>query len=619
MLSVGGLVRCRVLQPRARELLGRWATPSLTCTTESRVRTASGVGGANGAGGWYGSLSDSAPVHLCENFLVSVHQVSGLPWWLSIAMATVSVRTFITLPLAAYQLIIIAKVEALQVEISELAKRLRYEVSVRGRERGWKEKESRVQFQKNLRRLVSQLYIRDNCHPFKASLLVWVQLPLWVSLSLALRNLSLDHSALQGELAAGGALWFSDLTVPDSTWILPVFLGLTNLLILEVFALQRVRASSFQRLVLNGFRGFSVLMIPIAASVPSSMALYWFCSSLVGFSHNLLLRSPTVHRTFRLPAQRSKTPYRDLLLSFINNRKFGLFRSGISSGCEAELTDSSTLPRIQIRVQSRSHLSVMKSRRLSSFLVPLLFLLPVLWAGPGCAPCDPAQCAPLPAEGCPAGSLRDSCGCCAVCAAAEGELCGGRRGAARRCGSGLECVRSDDDKKSKTGVCACKSNYEVCGTDGTTYKSACALKTASRSEGKEPINIQNKGRCASAPVIVTPPGQVYNVSGSQVYLSCEAVGVPTPVLTWKKILGGKRKAELLPGDRDNLAIQTRGGPEKHQVTGWVLISPLTEEEEGSYECHAANSKGEASAIGAIHLVDSIYDIIVKAGMKEAEL
>lgn len=57
---------------------------------------------------------------------------------------------------------------------------------------------SRFQFQKNLRRLVSQLYIRDNCHPFKASVLVWVQLPLWLSLSLALRNLSLDQS---GKLA----------------------------------------------------------------------------------------------------------------------------------------------------------------------------------------------------------------------------------------------------------------------------------------------------------------------------------------------------------------------------------------------------------------------------------
>ncbi|XP_017293520.1 cytochrome c oxidase assembly protein COX18, mitochondrial isoform X1 [Kryptolebias marmoratus] len=329
MLSAGGLVRSRVLRLRGPAAgLVRWAGPATVSVPEPRVRSVSGVGGASGAGGWYGSLSDSAPVHLCEHFLVGVQQVSGLPWWLSIAMATVSVRTLITLPLATYQLLILSKVggakthledmvEALQAEISELAKRLRYEVSVRARERGWTEKQSRVQFQKNLRRLVSQLYIRDNCHPFKASLVVWVQLPLWVSLSLALRNLSLDQSALRGELAAGGALWFPDLTVPDSTWILPVCLGLTNLVIVEVFSLQRVGASGFQRLVLNGIRGFSVLMIPIAATVPSSMALYWFCSSLVGFGQNLLLRSPTLHRILRLPTRRSDSPYRDLLSAFI--------------------------------------------------------------------------------------------------------------------------------------------------------------------------------------------------------------------------------------------------------------------------------------------------------------
>uniref|UniRef100_A0A3Q0RRR3 Cytochrome c oxidase assembly factor COX18 n=1 Tax=Amphilophus citrinellus TaxID=61819 RepID=A0A3Q0RRR3_AMPCI len=279
------------------------------------VRVLSSVSGGDAAGRWYGSLSDSAPVHLCEQLLVSVQQVSGFPWWLSIGVATLSVRTLITLPLAAYQLVIISKVEALQVEISKLAKRLHYEVSVRTKERGWTERQtcppSRFQFKKNLRRIVSQLYVRDNCHPFKASLLVWVQLPLWISLSLALRNLSLDQSA------TGGALWFPDLTIPDSTWILPVCLGLTNLLIVEVFSLQRVSASQTQRLVLNAIRGFSLLMIPIAATVPSSMALYWFASSLVGFSHNLLLRSPSVHRLLRLPTPRSASPYRDLLSAFI--------------------------------------------------------------------------------------------------------------------------------------------------------------------------------------------------------------------------------------------------------------------------------------------------------------
>ncbi|XP_029960832.1 cytochrome c oxidase assembly protein COX18, mitochondrial [Salarias fasciatus] len=296
--------------------------PGLTCRSPqpAAVRYRAGVrtvsGGPAAAGGWYGGLADSAPVHLCEQVLVSVHEMSACPWWLSIAVATLSVRTVITLPLAAYQLIIISKVEALQAEISELAKRLRYEVSVRASEKGWTEKQCRFQFKKNLRRLISELYIRDNCHPFKASLLVWVQLPLWISFSLALRNLSLDPSAVQDQLAAGGALWFSDLTLPDSTWILPVCLGLTNLMVVEVFSLQRVTTSRFQRVVLNAIRVFSVVMIPIAASVPSSMALYWFTSSLVGFGHNMLLRSPRIHRLLGVRTGGSQTPYRDLLSAF---------------------------------------------------------------------------------------------------------------------------------------------------------------------------------------------------------------------------------------------------------------------------------------------------------------
>uniref|UniRef100_A0A8D3CPX9 Cytochrome c oxidase assembly factor COX18 n=1 Tax=Scophthalmus maximus TaxID=52904 RepID=A0A8D3CPX9_SCOMX len=303
---------------------GLWKSPApgLTWSTPASagllppVRTASGVSGGDvpadsggfvtGSSGWYSGLADSAPVHLCEHFLVSVQQVCGLPWWLSIIAVTLSVRTLITLPLAAYQLVIISKVEALQVEISELAKRLGYEVSVRARERGWTDKQSRFQFQKNLRRLVSQLYIRDNCHPFKASLLVWVQLPLWIR----------PESGSCG-LSAGGALWFPDLSSPDSTWILPVCLGLTNLLIVEVFSLQRLRPTRFQKLLLNCIRGFSVLMIPIAATVPSSMALYWFTSSLLGFSHNLVLRSPTILKLLKLPPH-SDSPYRDLLSALVS-------------------------------------------------------------------------------------------------------------------------------------------------------------------------------------------------------------------------------------------------------------------------------------------------------------
>ncbi|KAL4641574.1 insulin-like growth factor-binding protein 7 [Arapaima gigas] len=245
-----------------------------------------------------------------------------------------------------------------------------------------------------------------------------------------------------------------------------------------------------------------------------------------------------------------------------------------------------------------------------------------------CGPCDPIQCTPLPPEGCKFGSLLDQCSCCPSCASGEGEPCGGRGSDSKRCVPGLECVRGERGERGKrskagsgTGVCMCRNAYEVCGSDGITYRTACELRAASAravAQGKPEVRMESKGKCGQAPVIVTNPGEVWNVTGSQVYLSCEAAGVPTPVLTWKKISEITGKAELLPGDRDNLAVQTRGGPEKHEVTGWVLISPLTKADSGSYQCHAVNLKGAASAVGTIHVIDSMEDIpIVKA--KDEEL
>lgn len=40
--------------------------------------------------------------------------------------------------------------------------------------------------------------------------------------------------SVQEQLTTGGVLWFPDLTALDSTWILPVSLGVINLLIVEV-------------------------------------------------------------------------------------------------------------------------------------------------------------------------------------------------------------------------------------------------------------------------------------------------------------------------------------------------------------------------------------------------
>uniref|UniRef100_A0A8C6S2M5 Cytochrome c oxidase assembly factor COX18 n=1 Tax=Neogobius melanostomus TaxID=47308 RepID=A0A8C6S2M5_9GOBI len=253
------------------------------------------------------------PVHVAEQFLVGFQELSGAPWWLSIAAATLTVRSSVTLPLAAYQTV----VASLQKEISELSQRLRYEVSVRAKELGWNERTCRFQFKKNMRRIVSELYIRDNCHPYKASILVLVQVPVWISLSLAFRELSLD-SSVYSALAAGGALWFRDLTVPDSTWIIPVSLGLTNLLLVRWLASlqQKPVSGRFQKVLLHSLRAVSLLMIPVSAYVPTCMSLYWLCSSVVGLGHNMILRSTKVQTLLRVPTK-SSSPYRDLYAAFV--------------------------------------------------------------------------------------------------------------------------------------------------------------------------------------------------------------------------------------------------------------------------------------------------------------
>ncbi|KAM6402239.1 insulin-like growth factor-binding protein 7 isoform 1-T1 [Pluvialis apricaria] len=252
-------------------------------------------------------------------------------------------------------------------------------------------------------------------------------------------------------------------------------------------------------------------------------------------------------------------------------------------------------------------------------------------AAGGCGPCEAARCPPLPPRGCPLGRVRDGCGCCWQCGRGEGEACGGGGGGAGgRCAPGLECVKSRQRRKAKggpapalpsaaaaagpPGVCLCKSRYPVCGSDGLTYGSGCQLRAASlraQSRGEPAISQRSKGACEQGPSIVTPPKDIWNVTGAQIYLSCEVMGIPTPVLIWNKIIRGQygvQRMELLPGDRENLAIQTRGGPEKHEVTGWVLISPLSKEDAGEYECHASNSKGEATASAKIHVVETLHEI-----------
>lgn len=266
---------------------------------------------------------DVVPIGFAQKVLESVHSATGLPWWASIGVTTIALRGIVTLPLAVYSTHIMAKVELLQPEIAQLSKELRREVAMAVKKFAWNERTARFKYNSTMKKLVKDLYIRENCHPAKSSLVLWFQIPMWVCLSFALRNMSgavpsahrdPSSAVLCPDLQTEGVLWFPDLTVPDTTWILPLALGLTNLLNIEMHTLTAKNVGKFQKGVTVALRTLCLVMVPIGAAVPSSMCYYWLCSSLFGLTQNLLFKTPSIRRLLRIPLtpSESQTPFKDL-------------------------------------------------------------------------------------------------------------------------------------------------------------------------------------------------------------------------------------------------------------------------------------------------------------------
>lgn len=173
--------------------------------------------------------------------LEGIHS-TGLPWWATIFCATFLLRTAITTPVAIYQQRAVGRMMELTPVLQAWLQTLKTSVGIDHKIKGRDYATFNAEIQDAYRAKVKELYSANKCNPRVSFMLPWVQIPLFITVSLTIRGMAgyplpfLGGSNLPIEpgFAEGGTMWFTDLAAADPTWIMPIAVGATNLLNVEV-------------------------------------------------------------------------------------------------------------------------------------------------------------------------------------------------------------------------------------------------------------------------------------------------------------------------------------------------------------------------------------------------
>src|SRR5215210_6149894 len=189
----------------------------------------------------------------------------GAPWWLSIMMLTIIVRTLL-FPITYRQVKSMRKMQELKPDMDRI--RTEYKDDVQ------KQREE-----------MSKLYQERKVNPLGGCLPVFIQLPIFIVLYYTIRHFDTLES-----FRTGGLFWFPDLTQPDHLFILPA------LYVLTMMASQEITIRNTAPQQRNLMRLLPIVFAFFLARFPSGLFVYWVTSNLITFAQNYVIYNVLPHQ-----------------------------------------------------------------------------------------------------------------------------------------------------------------------------------------------------------------------------------------------------------------------------------------------------------------------------------
>ncbi|KAF2269465.1 hypothetical protein CC78DRAFT_487099 [Lojkania enalia] len=145
---------------------------------------------------------------------------------------------------------------------------------------------------------ITHTHKEAECGPFKSVLPMLFQGALGFGAFRCLRGMAdLPVESMRDQ----GFLWFTDLTISDPYYILPVLVGATSYILLKIGGETGGAANAGVTAMQRGVRIFMPLMfMTVSIWMPAGLQLYFLLSSTLGAMTGRLLQNPSVRQTLNI-------------------------------------------------------------------------------------------------------------------------------------------------------------------------------------------------------------------------------------------------------------------------------------------------------------------------------
>jgi len=161
---------------------------------------------------------------------------------------------------------------------------------------------------------LNRYYTENQCHPIKSMFPMIVQGGFFASMFFALRGMT---NVPVESLTSGGLHWFTDLSVCDPYYLLPIITS-TTLFVQLYLGADGINTATMPPIMKKIFYVMPLISFPFMIQFPAALNLYWLSNNLISILQASMLRQNKIRNKLGI-GEMIKWEQKDLPLNSFNN------------------------------------------------------------------------------------------------------------------------------------------------------------------------------------------------------------------------------------------------------------------------------------------------------------